>query len=143
MKKVTELTLKTDSPWASDPTWVDMLKRLVDDDLEFVKAQLGTKYDLTYKQEEEARVAFLRFIALTVRHGGGVVPIPLADKFWHEFILFTAEYSAFCERHFGRFIHHQPRRHYEDSAGMTLKTSIELLGLHFGNTDHLLRRYCS
>lgn len=30
------------------------------------------------------------------------------DVLWHQFILFTREYSAFCEEHFGIFIHHAP-----------------------------------
>jgi hypothetical protein len=30
------------------------------------------------------------------------------DTAWHYFILFTKDYAAFCNRFFGRFIHHQP-----------------------------------
>jgi hypothetical protein len=30
------------------------------------------------------------------------------DDMWHEFILFTEDYTAFCERFFGRYIHHLP-----------------------------------
>jgi hypothetical protein len=30
------------------------------------------------------------------------------DEMWHTFILFTVEYAAYCERHFGRFLHHGP-----------------------------------
>ena len=30
------------------------------------------------------------------------------DNGWHEFILFTKDYSSFCHRFFGRFIHHTP-----------------------------------
>jgi hypothetical protein len=28
------------------------------------------------------------------------------DWMWHTFLLFTRDYAAFCERHFGFFIHH-------------------------------------
>ncbi|MCP3811255.1 hypothetical protein NLX62_02730 [Mycobacteriaceae bacterium Msp059] len=30
------------------------------------------------------------------------------DEAWHQFVLFTAEYNAFCARHFGRYRHHAP-----------------------------------
>jgi hypothetical protein len=28
------------------------------------------------------------------------------DEMWHEFILFTREYTEFCETYFGRYLHH-------------------------------------
>jgi len=30
------------------------------------------------------------------------------DEAWHQFILFTKQYSDFCQRFFGRFLHHSP-----------------------------------
>lgn len=30
------------------------------------------------------------------------------DEAWHQFVLFTVQYADFCERHFGRFVHHAP-----------------------------------
>jgi hypothetical protein len=30
------------------------------------------------------------------------------DEIWHQFILFTAQYLDFCQRFFGRYIHHSP-----------------------------------
>lgn len=30
------------------------------------------------------------------------------DEMWHEFILFTEDYMNFCERYFGKYIHHLP-----------------------------------
>ncbi|MHA4773151.1 glycine-rich domain-containing protein [Streptomyces sp. MSC1_001] len=30
------------------------------------------------------------------------------DEAWHQFILFTVRYQAYCERFFGRYIHHAP-----------------------------------
>lgn len=32
----------------------------------------------------------------------------ILDDYWHEFILSTKEYHAFCDAHFGRYIHHTP-----------------------------------
>jgi hypothetical protein len=36
------------------------------------------------------------------------MPSKLVDEAWHEFLLFTREYAEFCQRAFGRFLHHQP-----------------------------------
>jgi hypothetical protein len=30
------------------------------------------------------------------------------DEMWHTFLLFTEEYAAYCDRVFGRFLHHHP-----------------------------------
>ncbi|NUS56015.1 MAG: hypothetical protein HOV66_14340 [Streptomycetaceae bacterium] len=30
------------------------------------------------------------------------------DEVWHQFVLYTREYAAFCERFFGGFVHHRP-----------------------------------
>jgi len=30
------------------------------------------------------------------------------DEAWHQFVLYTAEYSAFCAKYFGRYRHHAP-----------------------------------
>jgi hypothetical protein len=36
------------------------------------------------------------------------MPSQVVDVAWHEFILFTREYTSFCSKAFGRFIHHTP-----------------------------------
>jgi hypothetical protein len=38
------------------------------------------------------------------------------DLMWHTFLLFTEDYSEFCERHFGFFVHHYPRPRAERLA---------------------------
>ena len=30
------------------------------------------------------------------------------DEMWHAFVLFTNDYTDFCHRHFGRYVHHVP-----------------------------------
>jgi hypothetical protein len=32
----------------------------------------------------------------------------LVDEMWHTFILFTNEYVSYCDRYFGRYLHHDP-----------------------------------
>ncbi len=36
------------------------------------------------------------------------MPSQVVDTAWHEFILFTRAYQAFCKRAFGRYLHHTP-----------------------------------
>jgi hypothetical protein len=35
-------------------------------------------------------------------------PLLIIDEMWHEFILVTREYTQFCDKMFGRYIHHRP-----------------------------------
>lgn len=35
-------------------------------------------------------------------------PILMIDKMWHHFILFTNDYARFCNRFFGKVLHHVP-----------------------------------
>jgi hypothetical protein len=37
-----------------------------------------------------------------------IMPSRIVDEAWHEFILFSREYSEFCPKVFGRFLHHNP-----------------------------------
>ena len=45
-------------------------------------------------------------------HRGGYRPVAMpsqaVDDLWHEFILYTKAYDAFCKLAFGRFLHHSP-----------------------------------
>ncbi|GAB2867703.1 hypothetical protein GCM10027277_40990 [Pseudoduganella ginsengisoli] len=36
------------------------------------------------------------------------MPSQVADDLWHEFILYTKNYEQFCNKAFGRFLHHTP-----------------------------------
>jgi len=51
----------------------------------------------------------------TIAHnpGCGYGPSDIVDMAWHEFILHTADYMAYCEMAYGRYIHHRPNRRGE------------------------------
>lgn len=51
-------------------------------------------------------VVFLK--ACADNPGQSLRPSRAVDIGWHEFILNTADYAAFCQHVAGRFIHHQP-----------------------------------
>jgi len=45
------------------------------------------------------------------------MPSQVVDDLWHEFILYTKNYQAFCRRAFGRFMHHTPAVVLRGSGG--------------------------
>jgi hypothetical protein len=51
-----------------------------------------------------------QFFVACARSRGGFVAMPsrIVDALWHEFILHTRSYDAFCRRAFGRMLHHTP-----------------------------------
>lgn len=72
----------------------------------FVKARPG----LDVKQQQLVARALRQFFLAYLKSGCKRVAMPsqVVDDLWHEFILFTREYAAFCQVAFGRFLHHTP-----------------------------------
>ena len=65
----------------------------------------GVPLDVAKEHERELR----RYLALCAVNPG--VPYGMygaVDDLWHTFVLFTRDYSEFCEQVAGRFIHHVP-----------------------------------
>jgi hypothetical protein len=59
----------------------------------------------------EARRIFgdlMRYLWLT--NDEPLTPVPIVDEMWHAFLMYTHEYHEFCERFFGRLVHHVPTR---------------------------------
>ncbi len=54
--------------------------------------------------------ALRQFFLAHLKSGRQFVSMPsqVADDLWHEFILYTRHYEAFCGQAFGRFMHHTP-----------------------------------
>lgn len=76
---------------------------------------LARKVRQTYPQLSEAQAARVleglrQFFAVSRRAGGRMVAMPsqVVDVAWHEFILSTRAYQAFCHEALGRFLHHTP-----------------------------------
>lgn len=137
MSQPLPLGLRPDSPLSSDPTFLRKLSELEAESLDFVVQRVMQKQRMSERQAQWARLAFLRFLTLTLINRGGVVPTPLADVFWHEFILFTAAYADFCQKHFGRFIHHQPHTAGGNQGGLSPMASVDMLGDYYGDVTNL------
>ncbi|HKW82571.1 MAG TPA: hypothetical protein VJN68_02360 [Burkholderiaceae bacterium] len=51
-----------------------------------------------------------QFFVASAQAGGRFVAMPskVVDSLWHEYILYTRGYEAFCRKAFGRMLHHTP-----------------------------------
>jgi len=63
------------------------------------------------------------------------MPSQVVDAAWHEFILFTRNYEAFCSRALGRFLHHTPAEAMpssttaSDGIGRTWRLACQRAGI--------------
>ncbi len=62
------------------------------------------------KEQQLVARALRQFFLAYLKSGFRRVSMPsrVVDDMWHEFILFTRTYAAFCDHAFGRFLHHTP-----------------------------------
>jgi hypothetical protein len=65
---------------------------------------------LTLKDCQLVARGLRQFFLAYLKSGRRFVSMPsqVADDLWHEFILYTKNYDAFCRTAFGRFLHHTP-----------------------------------
>ncbi|MBU0688108.1 MAG: hypothetical protein KJ850_11225 [Gammaproteobacteria bacterium] len=65
---------------------------------------------LSAEQERRVRDALYQYFHICQRARGKFVSMPsqVVDDLWHDFILFTRNYERFCDKAFGRFLHHTP-----------------------------------
>jgi hypothetical protein len=66
--------------------------------------------ELSAEQRAEVLACLLDYFQICRQAGRRMVAMPsqAVDDAWHEFILFTRWYDKFCQRAFGRFLHHTP-----------------------------------
>jgi len=65
---------------------------------------------LAVKDHQLVARALRQFFLTYLKSGHRQVAMPsqVVDDLWHEFILFTRDYQAFCKAAFGNFLHHTP-----------------------------------
>ena len=66
--------------------------------------------ELALKDLQLIAHALRQFFIAYLKSGRNFVSMPsqVADDLWHEFILYTRHYDAFCQKAFGSFMHHTP-----------------------------------
>lgn len=52
-------------------------------------------------------------------------PLIIIDEMWHEFILVTRDYTEFCEKMFGRYIHHRPSSGDEEAPDLNGSAEVK------------------
>jgi hypothetical protein len=65
---------------------------------------------LSLKDCQLVAQALRQFFLTHLKSGRRQVSMPsqVVDDLWHEYILYTRHYQQFCQRAFGRFLHHTP-----------------------------------
>lgn len=63
------------------------------------------------------RQFFLTYLKSGRRHVS--MPSQVVDDLWHEFILYTRGYQMFCDKAFGRFLHHTPAAALSITSGQS------------------------
>lgn len=65
---------------------------------------------LTRRDADRVLEALRQWFVVCLRARGSVIGMPsrVVDDAWHEFILMTRLYHQFCDRAFGRYLHHTP-----------------------------------
>lgn len=80
--------------------------------------------ELSLKDCQLTGQALRQFFLAYLQGGCRFVSMPsqVADDLWHEMILYTRFYERFCNRAFGRFLHHTPAvvlsKNRQDNAGL-------------------------
>lgn len=55
------------------------------------------------------------------------MPSKAVDAAWHEFIVLTKEYASFCEKAFGRYLHHTPKAMMATPSNEALANTLHQL----------------
>jgi hypothetical protein len=85
------------------------LRAIEEYDLEFIAERLRRKRAVPPELIEDALFEFRRYMALVALGHHDIAMISQdVDEVWHNFIVFTRQYSRFCETVFEEFIHHDP-----------------------------------
>ncbi len=73
--------------------------------------KFAAKHPALGPKEQQLVARGLRQFFLSYLKSGGLrvaMPSKVVDDLWHEFILDTVRYRDFCDRAFGKFLHHSP-----------------------------------
>jgi len=129
--------------------FVEQITRLAENPLTFVENRLVVELGISQSEAADYKLQFLQWISLNflvnaslpVPSHGPFVPSVQVDEFWHNFILYTRKYQAWCFANFGYFVHHVPEEATSDTAvaehdnswKMTVNLMNELYSVNWSN----------
>lgn len=70
--------------------------------------RLKRKLDLNTEEAENLFDDTKKYLYLCATAKEHLSPTPPIDACWHEFLMYTRDYHAFCMKFFGTFVHHTP-----------------------------------
>jgi hypothetical protein len=99
----------------------------------WLSRRLALRCGLTPAEAEDAVKDMLRFLYLCGRHPDETWHAPRRIELcWREFILYTRDYHAFCETHFGRYIHYDPEASEEPADAERRAQTLDEVRSIFG-----------
>lgn len=110
------------------------LGELLDFEAPYVLERLLKRGIVKDREEYEHLFAEMKkYLWLTANYASGLSMFSLrVDEIWHQFILFTKQYHDFCERFFGRYMHHLPESSYIPRQHTSRQDFERLYEMHFG-----------
>jgi hypothetical protein len=113
-------------------------KALSYDNLDVVQRFLQL-YDVSEEEAQDIFSETKKWIWLASQPDSNVLaiidPLLIVDEMWHNFILFTHDYTRYCFDCYGRYIHHQPT-----TQGEKARRRQQLLVDPVGARDNATRR---
>ena len=74
-----------------------------------------------------------RFLFACSRSSEALVPSPIVDEIWHDFILDTIEYQRYCNKTFGRLVHHMPQEEVGNELQVRYGATLSFMQKRFGS----------
>lgn len=129
------------TPALSVSEGVAVVETIRDYDLSAVHQKLLESGVLSEELADEALEEYRKFMML-LRLGYRNLPMcsPEVDEVWHLHILFTRDYAEFCERIFGRFVHHEPALGHSLSDDEQIRAFYDAYKKQFGILPELWRK---
>ena len=87
----------------------DQLKEILSYNSEDILSRFTDMFEVTNEEALDLFQETKKFLYVC-QVDGVFIPddLLILDEMWHNFILFTKEYHAFCDRYFNRYFHHLP-----------------------------------
>jgi hypothetical protein len=103
-----------------------------------VRQRFATHHEeLTADDIRTVEAAARQWFRLAARHPRTRLSMPslVVDDLWHEMVLHTVDYAAFCEAALGRFLHHVPESATASPAAAANRSSALLATFHLARQD--------
>jgi len=86
------------------------LNSLLNEKLDRIVRDHAIKNGISIEVATKEKNKFLMYMStIHLTDGDDSIDFPAdGDEFWHTFLMHTKDYQDFCNRHFGKFIHHIP-----------------------------------